>query len=139
MSRATSLSPNWALFAERCGGIYKLAEELGISYATLFRIARGLVPIDDAMRAKIITVAAAKGCASPVKAPSKATRTVKLDDDDYEILEYLGESIASRKRIPEELTRHLATRLTTPVLIKLADSDDTSPNVQRAVAKLLGL
>lgn len=117
----------------------QLAKALDISYPTLFRVSQELIPVSTELAERVLTLAKTKGVASPLGPAPKQPSPGKLTKEDYEILELLGASLNEDKKVSQELLGTLARNMGEKNLIKLAESDDATPNVHLAVAKLLGL
>lgn len=135
MGRPSTVTGAWSALVEAYGGVGPLAEEIGVSRATLFRLAREQIPAGLEIRKRVFELATAKKLPPPLDPP----RQHKVDAIDMELLDQLGRCIQQRAKVPDEFTRRLASRLGDATLIELAESDRVTANVHLAVSKLLGL
>lgn len=145
MARETTLPAKWDRLAEAYGGVGKLADQIGVSTSTLFRLARGEITATFDHRKRVIALSAVMKLQSPLSAPPVVTRPV--DRLDLRILALIGQQVETRRtKVPQDLVASLVSHMTQTALIQLAESDrpsdmdeETWSYVLRAASILLGL
>jgi hypothetical protein len=138
----TTLPAEWLVLAEAYGGVSRLQEEIGLPAMTFWRIARGVVRPRPIVVKLVERLAREKNIPSPFDKPTVVEHVAvhrKLDENDLRALELMGENLARGRFVPEKTLEYARKNFPERELVRLADDDSASTNVQRAVAHLLGL
>lgn len=120
----------WEVLAEAYGGMEKLRDELGLAQSKFVRIVEGKE------KPELVVLKLTARLAADKKLPSPFDAT--MSEADLQTLAMIGDNLLRGRRIKERTMEGARQHFAEPDLIRLAESDDTPPNIQMAVAHLLG-
>lgn len=131
MSRKSTLSPAWKALATAVGGATEIANSLGMSQTTFYRVSRGFSPFPDDKREALEILCDLYNVPNPIEAKALAR------SKDLTQLRMLGDALEKELPIATRTLEKLRTIYPREQLIELAESDGTPENILRGVTMLL--
>lgn len=131
MSRKSTLSPAWKALSTAVGGPSAIADALGMSQTTFYRVSRGFSAFPEDKRDALEILCDLYDIPNPVEA--KAITRAK----DLTPLRMLGDALERGLPPATRTLEKLRAMYPTEQLTELAESDNTPPNILRGVTVLL--